>query len=108
MTRQMDRKVRTNRSQHTIGNVKTTFSNSNPRQVKTVDRFSRVSVHRINRSSQVHLPYHEEYFVVDREKEAHIGSWVLNVIAAREAYQQTKQSNKNDWYTDTKKSSNVR
>jgi hypothetical protein len=36
---------------------------------------------------------HEEYIFVDREKEAATGRWVLNVIAAHEAYHKTLKIN---------------
>jgi hypothetical protein len=108
MMHQFEKKVWPSRSRQTTGNVRIIFPDFHPRQAKTVNRFGRVSVHRINESSKDHQRYYNEFLVVDREKEAQTGRWVLNVIAARDAYHQAKQPNKNDWHTDPKSSSNVR
>jgi hypothetical protein len=58
-----------------------------------VNRPIPVVVQRIHVHSKVHQTYHNEFIVVDKEKEAATARWVLNVIAAHEAYQKTLKTN---------------
>jgi hypothetical protein len=102
---QLESKLHVNRSRQTAGNTIITFPGLIPQQSKA---FGPVSIQRINASARARQRYYDEYIVVDREKEAQTGKWVLNVIAAKEANQKAKIPSKNDWYMDEKESSKVR
>jgi len=94
MKRQLDSKVWANRSQQTTGNVTIIFPEQHIRQLKPVNRFAPVSVQRVNViNSRPSDRYFNEFLIVDKEKAAATGRWVLNVIAAHEAYQQTLKTN---------------
>jgi hypothetical protein len=103
----LESKLRTNRSRKTVGNTIITFPGRNPQQSKTTDRSGPVSIQRINASERARQRYYDEYIVVDREKQAATGKWVLNVIAAREAHKKGQLPNENDWYMDDKQSPKV-
>ncbi|CAF0916854.1 unnamed protein product [Adineta steineri] len=107
MTHQFDKKISPNRLQKVSGNSMIIFPDLNTRQSNPINRFNRVSVQHINlnSNSNVHSKQPEQIFVSDKEKAAQTGRWILNVIAARETYQQSKSVNKNEWYTDIKQQS---
>ena len=104
----LESQLRTNRSRQTAGNTIITFPGLNPQQSKTTDRFGPVSIQRINASARARQRYYDESIVVDREKEAATGKWVLSVIAAREAHKKGQIPNENDWYMDNKQSLKVK
>ncbi|CAF2589479.1 unnamed protein product [Rotaria sp. Silwood2] len=98
-----------NRSQPTTRNGTMIYPDFNTQQSKILDRLGPVSVQRVNPSRNVQPQYYDEYLAADKEKEAQTGRWVLNVIAANEAYQKAHMANNNNvWYTDSKRSSNSR
>ncbi len=90
MTRQVDSKIWTNRSQKINGNVMVTFPDLNTRLPKTVHRVKPVPVQYANTTIKTYPKHYEEFFVVDKEKAAQTGRWVLNVIARKEADHQAK------------------
>ncbi len=108
MTRQLHSKVRHNRSQQTTGNVIVTFPEQNVRRSKPANRFVRTSVQHVTVNSRPPQQYYDEFMVVEREKQAQTGRWILNVIAANEAYQQAMKTNNDSHQTNTKQSSNVK
>jgi len=108
MTRQLHSKIRHNRSQQTTGNVIVTFPERNVRESKHGNRFVRTSVQHVTVNPRSTQRYYDEFMVVDKEKEAHIGRWVLNVIAANEAYKQAMKINKDSQQINTKQSSIVK
>ena len=87
---QWDGKVWPYRLQQATGNAIVALPNSNSRQSKTVERVKPVSIHRVKGNFKAHGRYYDEFIVVDKEKEAQTGRWVLNTIATREANQQSK------------------
>jgi hypothetical protein len=107
MIRRIDSKVWADRSQQTTGNVKIIIPehhHHHHRQSKpvTVNRSGPVAVQRIHVKSKTPQRYHEEFIVLDKEKEAATGRWILNVIAAHEAHQQTLKTNKKQSQTNVK------
>jgi hypothetical protein len=85
MTRQRER---INRSQQKNGNVMIIFPDFNARQS---NQSKPTVVRHVDGNLKAHPRYHEEFFVVDKEKAAQTGRWVLNVIARREADQKQEK-----------------
>ncbi|CAF4693634.1 unnamed protein product [Rotaria sp. Silwood1] len=111
MRYQLQEKALPNRSQPTTRNGTMIYPDFNIQKSKTLDRLGPVSVQRVNPSIKVQPPYYDEYLAAEKQKEAQTGRWVLNVIAANEAYQKghmTNSNNNNLWYTDSKRSSHSR
>ena len=94
-----DRQIWTNQSQAITDNSVRT-SRFNTRHSRTVERFDPVPSQRINVNSRVYPVYHGEYLVPDKEKEARVGRWVLNVIATRENHQKSKTNKCHIRYTN--------
>ena len=94
MTRQLDGRVWAIRSQETAGNVTVSFPEHQNRHSKVNHQFVPVVVQRIHGHSKVPRRYYDEYIYEDKEKDAVTGKWVLNVIAAHEAYKKALKSQK--------------
>ena len=86
MIRRLDSKVWANRSQRTTGNVTVTIPDSHHRPSKPTTRSIPVLVQHVHVYPRASERY-DEFIFADKEKEAATGRWVLNVIAAHEAYQ---------------------
>jgi len=89
----MDRKLWANRSQETTRNLTIIFPKPNIQQSKPNNHLTSVSIQRVPMNSRIPQKYYDEYMFIDKEKEAATGRWVLNVIAAHEAYQQALKTN---------------
>lgn len=102
-TRNWDNKLWANRSQQTTKNVTISLFDHRNRQSKAavVTRVIPISIQRTNGNNnpRVSQRYCEEYYVSDKERDAQTGRWVLNVIAAHEAYQKAMKIQKNHTQT---------
>ncbi|CAF3669128.1 unnamed protein product [Rotaria sordida] len=109
MKYQLESKVWPNRSQPTTRNGTMIYPDFNTGPSKTLHRSGPISVQRVNPETKVQSQDYDEYFVADKEKQAQTGRWVLNVIAANEAYRKLHMSNKkgNVRHTDSKRSSKL-
>lgn len=98
-------KLWANHSQQTTKNVMVSLFDQRPkRQSKVtavVTRVIPVSIQRTNQNlhPRVSQRYCDEYYVSDKERDAQTGRWVLNVIAAHEAYQKAIKFQKNNTQT---------
>ena len=90
MTRQIDSKVWMNRSQPTASNVVIILPAQNTHPSKPNKRRDPVAVQRVRDDHRAHQSLDDDYSFMERQKHAATGRWVLDVIGAREAYEQAQ------------------
>lgn len=90
MTRQIDSKIWMNRPQRTAGNVVIILPALNTHPSKPNNRREPVAVQRVRDDQRAHRPPDDDYSFMERQKHATTGRWVLDVIGAREAYEQAQ------------------
>lgn len=93
MIRQFDNNVWLNRSQQTTGHVTVIFPEHHHHHHRRQSR--PVPVQHAHVNCRVLPRYYDEFEYMDKEKQAATGRWVLNVIAAHEAYHAALKTNKN-------------
>lgn len=89
MIRQFDNNIWISQSQQTTGQVTMIFPEKNRRQSRPA------AVQHVHVNPRNPDRCHNEFDLTDREKQAVTARWVLNVIAAHEAYHKTLKVNPN-------------
>jgi hypothetical protein len=83
MARLVDGKVWINRSQRTTGNAVIILPEKKRHR-------GPVAVQRVRDDHRAHESFDNDYSFMERQKNAATGRWVLDVIAARDAYEQSQ------------------